>query len=189
MRCAAIDGRRFLNGEKVDTEKIGKAAEGIFEFRSILENPAIAKGRLLRKKQKCATVLILWDNASNIIARILAAKLEELTRKNEIASDAPLFVLIYICSSVDFQAIPNSDDEVGAYAVTSDDCQILQKLDDNEIRMFQARLKSLIAENCNVEDMMSFVIMAENFNQDSEYVERVVKVGLQCDTLFSGFNS
>ena len=177
MRCVAIDGRRFLANEKLVTEKISQVADCILDLRSLGEDPEICSGRHLSKKTKCATVLILMDNADDNMAKHLAAKLHDQTLKNGIAYDSPLFVLIHVCSSADFEAISNSDED--AAGVTSDDSQILQKLDDKEIRMFQTRLKSLIDQNCNVEDMMSFVIMAENFDENSEYVKKVVLVSFR----------
>ena len=176
MRCAAIDGRRFLNSEKLDTKKIANAADILMKFRSYSENEEMATGRFLNKHEKCATVLILLDNSNDSIAKYLASTLEELTLKGGIAFDTPLFVLLYVCSSADFDAISNSDQEVGGGTVTCDDCQILQKLDPDEIDIFRARRDFLVDQDRNLEDMMSFVIMSENFDDQSEYVKKVVLV-------------
>ena len=47
MRCAAIDGRQFLKGEKVDMKKIEIVAERIICLRESGESPEVAKGMLL----------------------------------------------------------------------------------------------------------------------------------------------
>ena len=168
-----MDGRRFLNGEKVDTEKVEKVADCISSIRSIGEDPEVTKGKHLNKKQKCVTVLILLDNANDVLAKVLSTKLEQNSRKEEVIYESTMFILLYICSSVEFQTIAASDDAMDS-SIT-EDCQILQRLNPEEKNIFQTRLK-LMEKNCNAEDMLSFVIMAENFDENSKYVKKVVQV-------------
>jgi hypothetical protein len=163
MRCIVVDGKKFLEGEKVDVPKVEKVAECIFSIRSIGEDPDVAKGKQLNKKRKCVTVLILLDNANDVLAKVLSTKLEQLTRNENIKYESTMFILLYICDMLDVKS--------------SDDCQINQKLNPTEKKIFQSRLKSLTEEeNCNAEDMISFVIMAENFDENSPYVKKVVQV-------------
>jgi hypothetical protein len=172
MRCLAVDGRRFLNGEKVDTAKVEKVADCISDIRSIGEDPDVAKGKLLNQKQKCVTVLILIDNANDFLAEVLSAKLEQNSQRDEVIHESTMFILLYICSSVELQST-----DVGQDSPMTEDCQIFQKLNPGEKHIFQSRLKSMLEErNCNAEDMLSFVIMAEDFDENSKYVKKVVKV-------------
>jgi len=172
MRCLAVDGRRFLNGEKVDTAKVEKVADCISNIRSIGEDPDVAKGKLLNQKQKCVTVLILIDNANDFLAEVLSAKLEQNSQRDEIIHESTMFILLYICSSVELQST-----DVGQDSPMTEDCQIFQKLNPGEKHIFQSRLMSMLEErNCNAEDMLSFVIMAEDFDENSKYVKKVVKV-------------
>jgi hypothetical protein len=175
MRCLAVDGRRFLNGEKVDTAKVEKVADCITNIRSIGEDPDVAKGKLLNKKQKCVTVLILMDNANDVLAKVLSTKLEQNSRKDEVIYESTMFILLYICSSIELQSTSVTD--IGLDCPMTEDCQIFQKLNPGEKHIFQSRLKSMLEErNCNAEDMLSFVIMAENFDENSKYVKKVVQV-------------
>ena len=184
MRCMAIDGKRFLNGERVDTTKVERVADCISSIRSNGEDPEVAKGHQLSKKRKCATVLIFLDNANDVLAKVLSTKLEQNSRKEGILYESTMFILMYTCSLVELQTFTPKESAVDLQ--TNDDCHIVQKMNLNEQRLFQSRLNILIEKcNCNVEDMLSFVIMAENFDENSPYVKKVVQDALMDVHLYS----
>ena len=108
------------------------------------------------------------------MADLLSSALEVQTHQKGIIQDSPLFIILFVCSSTDFEA---KSSDVNIARVTNKDCQILQKLDPDEMTIFQTRLKFLVEESeCKVEDMLSFVIMAEDFNENSVYIKKVVQV-------------
>ncbi len=167
IRCIAINGRRFTNGDAIDIKEVDKCAEAIFAIRGLGEDPQTSKGRNLSHKKQCVSVLILLDNGNEDLAAVLSAKLEEEVRKRQIVYDSTMFIILNISSSTG-----------GLDSTQDQDCQIEQKLFDSETEMFANRLR-LLEKTCKVEDMLSFVIMAENFNEESEYVKTTVESALK----------
>jgi len=153
----------------VNAKEVEKCAEAILTIRGLGEDPQISKGRLLSQRKHCVSVLILLDDGNEVLTAVLCSKLEEFVRKHQIRRDSTMFVILSICSST------------GSLDTTEDqDCQIEQKLLDSEKEIFSNRLKFLVEEKtCKVEDMLSFVIMAENFDEQSAYVKKTVEAALK----------
>ena len=96
MRCIAISGRKFTNGEIVDVKEVEKCTEAILSIRGLGEDPQISKGRLLSQGKHCVSVLILLDDANDVLTAALSAKLEELVRKHQIVNNLTMFIILLL---------------------------------------------------------------------------------------------
>lgn len=57
--------------------------------------------------------------------------------------------------------------------------KLKQRPSDGELKRFQNKLKQLKETDIPLKNMLHFVIMAENFNKNSNYVKKVVTEALE----------
>ncbi len=166
MRCLMLDGRNYKKGEEYNQAKLQGAADKILLLRAYSEQNEVVKGK--SEEFSCPTVLILFDNCNDIMAQLLTSFLEKRVENKGITFKKTMFLLMYLkCSFNQDDTLRESQDSKKFF--------IKQELTDKERNTFNTRL-GYLKKNHGFEprDMLSFVIMAENFDKDSGYVRKLV---------------
>jgi hypothetical protein len=168
MRCVSINAKLLFSGEKVDLDKIKILADSLLSLRSLGEENDVVKGGWRSERISCPPVLVLLDNSDETIGDILSSAIEDKVQQQKIKHNSALFVLLNICSSLDFSSNASAQNSL-----------LKQQLSEEEQIIFKGRLQVMGEELlCPLEDILSFVIMAENFNQESKYIKKVVETAL-----------
>ena len=163
FRCAYIDG------EFTESTSFEKTARRILNYRNIGEKDA-HKGH---KFTKCKPMLLFLDNSSFQLVKSLRQSIEFAVEKAKIAYSSTQVIILYSERSIDM--MPSEGRKFEEINVIPLRCYI----DRREKDSFKSKLQLLKKNKFSPDDMISFVIMAEDFNENSEYVKRVVKNNLR----------
>lgn len=81
--------------------RILKSAERILNYRALEEDSSLVQADL--PLRCCCPVLVLLDNASDVLAKTLAAQVEEMVKKSGIMSTRILVIILYLVSSFNLE--------------------------------------------------------------------------------------
>ncbi len=175
MRCLMLDGNDYQNGggDSIDLDKLNRTAKRVLELRAYQEYDDIVKGH--NKGLSCPPVLVLFDNCNDIMAQLLTTNLEKQVEHGGITFKETMILLLYLKSSFDVENVLRESQDLGGGArKMPPNVTIEQALTEREKKTFEARLEYLKSKHFQPQDMLSFVIMAENFDEESDYVKRLV---------------
>jgi hypothetical protein len=162
MRCAVVDGSVFTgNVNKMDALK--RVAHYIISLRDYKENEDTVR---CIGGSKPPTVVIMLDNSDPETAGTLQDQLLQYFKGKRIESERVQIIVMYLTSS----NTPPKE--------TRETLHISQNLYESEKDEFQYRLNTLEDQEIPLETVLTFVIMANNFDEKSEYVQKVVSRSL-----------
>ena len=171
-KCMEIDGKNCYQRGEIDRDRLATYAKLILNFRSYQEKADVARGNHL--ELSCPTVVVLFDNCIPQLANILTSLLQAECERRRITFRRAVVVVVCLYSSFETELRKNSSDFERGTKVQEKKHILEQSLSPEEKTLFQARLKTLEVD-VDIKDMLSFVIVAEDFNTNSEYVKRVVQ--------------
>ena len=130
----------------------------------ILLNYPILKEGTVQLRSKLKPVLVFLDNASSKAAQQLKENLDMQASNNRTLNMSAKFIVLYADQQVELQ----SNEEKLQFNLPS-------LLNEKEQSMFKSKL-DIFEKNYGFrpEDMISFVIMANGFDEDNEHVRKVV---------------
>ena len=152
FRCGYVDNKLVVEG----TSQI------------LLNFPVLGEGTI-HLKSKLKTVLIFLDNSSLREARLLKQDIELKADNSRTLNMSAQIIIIFTERKVDLNEKPENLD-----------FNLPCILNPGEQNLFKAKLEVL--EKCkefNPNDMLSFVIMANGFEEDNEYVKKVVRSNIE----------
>ena len=162
-----------------DDDKLKVVAKQILKIRAYGEKDQDIK---FETDTGCALVLLLLDNATDLLAKLLTIKLEKAVSKEQIKFKHVMVILLYIVNSFGLEKLGNeyvSTVYSDTIATSSTVC-IVQELSLREKGEFHTKLTQFTNQNQeDIQHMLSFVIIAEQFKPDSKYVKNVVHNSLK----------
>ena len=160
FRCA------YLDGDVIKDVPMKKLSEMILLFRKIKEKDSKATGI---EGPGCKTVLLFLDNTSFEYVKTLQRNLDQVVETEKIKYNKTIVILLYAERSA------NLDIERGSDYDSPNIFKVKSQIDKKEQKSFSVKLGLLDKTNIPPESMLTFVMMAEGFNEDSERVKRDVQ--------------
>ncbi len=164
-RCAIIDGNHYRD----EMAKLQEVADSILNFRALGENDdKVVQGT--QPQLTCPTIIVLFDNCHQQMAKALTKYVEKNCEKKGIVSKSPILVIMCLYSMFKYQ--PESVDQ---FDVENRNLHwIDRRLSIAERKRFTDKLEEIQNKRTTVEDLLSFVILAYANEEDSEFVRHVV---------------
>ena len=146
-RCAQIDGRQIIvEGYKDSLRKLNSLAANLYNFQDFGEEKTTAR----------CPLLVLVDNCTDEIAQNLKDALE--VRKT--GSHVSKVIIVYLVRTIFFNQ-PKG-------------IEIRQQLSECDKMKFHERLEELRNSQVSIQSVLSFVIIASDFNKDNRYLKNFV---------------
>ena len=99
MRCVLLDVKKLIDGDAINDKKLEFIADAILNIRKLGEEENVHKGKI--PDFRCRPVLILLDNANEVIARALSSELQKCVSKQKLRYQRTLIHLLYLESRND----------------------------------------------------------------------------------------
>ena len=179
MKCILVDAKQLNDGEFGNEGKMEEFARLICEYREFGEGLPANVGKT--SKSSTPPVLIMLDNSNEALAKGLISAIQKEIKRRKVEFDKTLFFILYLerKDAINSQSTATEEWICNEERIFCGDCIVEQSLDSSEEEMFKSRLDALKeslhdSQIFKIENMLSFVIMAENFNDKSQYVQGVV---------------
>ncbi len=190
-RCVLLDGDRYAKNMGA---KLQRTAEQILNFRELGELEEIARGG--DSGLSCPPILVLvgstkknfnspsilrairfsefyyfqFDNCSPEMAKLLTSYIEKKCEERGIVSRSRILVMMCLYSSFNYRA-----QSVDSYDVESrNPVKIERTLSEGEKIRFSSKLEELKDKRESVDDLLAFILIANEFDENSDYVKGVV---------------
>ena len=122
-------------------------------------------------RSKLRKVLIFLDNSSRDKAAKIKSNLETEVKKRRDFNTSACFIILYAEQCVNLSQKDESYER---------DFTLQCSLNDKEISFFKSKLEAIQASgNFQPDNMISYIVMASNYDEDNEYIGRVVRNNLE----------